>query len=110
MSVKDMLAIMLTARSAVLFAEAERLAVSNDREALRMLSGQLHEHSADLAGGVGPHACPDGAVPDIRGSELSASAEIEMSSMWDSGTRATAFGRIRYRAARREGGARAVHQ
>jgi hypothetical protein len=38
----------LTARSAVLFAEAERLAVSNDREALRMLSGQLHEHSADL--------------------------------------------------------------
>jgi len=38
----------LTARSALLFAEAERLAQSNDREALRLLSGQLHEHSADL--------------------------------------------------------------
>lgn len=38
----------LTAQSALLLAEAERLADSNDREALRMLSGQLHEHSADL--------------------------------------------------------------
>jgi hypothetical protein len=38
----------LTARSALLHLEAERLTDSDDAEALRALSGQLREHSADL--------------------------------------------------------------
>ena len=38
----------LTQRSAFLCAETERLTDCNDAEALRALSGQLHEHSADL--------------------------------------------------------------
>lgn len=38
----------LTQRSAFLYAETERLTDCNDAEALRALSGQLHEHSVEL--------------------------------------------------------------